>query len=85
MASIRGALILGASRTGQTNRGRGLPQIWNNMKREDVGGILIMSGKAHLSYDAQGSRERGVQFADSILGTLIMWTVSIEDAVERHD
>lgn len=84
LASVRGALILGASRTGQTNRGRGLPQIWNNMKREDVGGILIMSGKAYLRYSAKESTEVGIQFADSILGTLIMWTVSIEDAVERH-
>ena len=85
LAAIRASLILGSTRTGETNRGRGLPQIWNSMKLEDVGGMAIMSGKGYLRYAAANGQEHGGQYADSIMGTLIMWTVALKAEPEENE
>lgn len=84
VASIRLALVIGESVTGQKHRGMGLPQIWNDMKEADVGEIAIFSGRGLLAHAADGKREWDTQYKDSILGTLIAWEVPIEVAIGKN-
>lgn len=78
LAAVRGALILGQTRTGEENRGRGLPQIWQELKELGASGILILSNKAMLLWDGRKQIELPQEFSDSIGGTIIAWTVPIQ-------
>ena len=77
-ASIQLALIIGETSTGEENRGRGLPQIWNAIRSADVGQIHIMSDKGFVGYEADGQKDLETQYSTSILGTVISWKVPID-------
>lgn len=77
VTSIRMALVLGESSTGEDHRGRGLPQIWNAPQGAEQGSVGIFSGHAYLGYNKETGESQS-QYNDSILGTLISWTLPIE-------
>jgi len=79
-ASIQLALVIGETSTGEDNRGRGLPQIWNAIRMASVGLIHIMSDKGFVGYNADGQSEQHTQYRGSIHGTLISWKVPIDVA-----
>jgi hypothetical protein len=79
LAAVRAALEIGATRTSEENRGRGLPQIWLEMKGLGNARTLLLSNKALLSWNGEIARERAVEFDDSILGTMIVWTVPMAE------
>lgn len=81
LAAVRIALEVGQTRTGQDNRGRGLPQIWNEMVKSEGGSIAIMSNKAVLMWSSQDRKETGIEFASNIQGTLIAWTVPLQERI----
>lgn len=85
LAAIRLALEIGQTRTGEGNRGRGLPQIWNVGRAADVGSVTIMSGKGFLSYACDTARETAIEFSTSILGTVIMWTLPLDARLESDE
>jgi hypothetical protein len=78
LGSIRAALVIGQTRTEEENRGKGLPQIWNEVRTSSVGSVGIYSGRAALSYWAVPQEEKGTEYDDDILGTLITWTYPLE-------
>ena len=79
LAAVRGALVLGETRTGRDNRGRGLPQIWWELRELGASGILILSNKAYLLWDGRKEREISYEFDQSIGGTIIAWTIPISE------
>lgn len=83
LAAIKAALEIGATRTGQENRGRGLPQIWQDMKAHRESNILLLSNCALLGWSHKTQSEKGVEFDDSIHGTLVMWTVPLEPSANK--
>lgn len=84
LAAVRGALTLGETRTGQENRGRGLPQIWQDLKDLGARGILILSNRASLFWNGRKQSESSHEFNDSIGGTMIAWTVPIAEVRNEH-
>ncbi|MXO64870.1 hypothetical protein [Altericroceibacterium endophyticum] len=85
LASIKTALVLGETSTEETNRGKGMHQIWNALHESDVGGVVIMSGSSHLAYDAEEAETAEGNYDTSLLGTLISWKVSVSDAARESD
>ena len=77
VAAVRAALEVGATRTEQENRGRGLPQIWEDMKSHTGSNIRILSNKALLSWNQKEAKETEEEFDDSIFGTMIIWSVPL--------
>lgn len=77
--AIRAAMEVGATRTGESHRGKGLPQIWRELR--DVPGaiITIHSNCGALGWNGQNNSEESREFIDSIYGTVISWTVPIND------
>ncbi|WP_174275555.1 hypothetical protein [uncultured Sphingomonas sp.] len=80
VAAIQMALVLGQSSTGQTHRGRGLPQIWNATQASSAGGVGISSGKAYVGFDSATGVAHDMQFKTDIQGTMISWTFQVEAA-----
>lgn len=76
--SIRLALVVGESSTGDSHRGNGLPQVWNATTASGDGRIEIFSGKAVVGYECAGQRDTESQYKGSIMGTLISWSVPVE-------
>lgn len=79
LAAIRGALELGATRTGKGNRGKGLPQIWQDLKAEGAKAIFIFSNRAVVEWNPDKGGERSHEFDGSIGGTIICWTVALNE------
>lgn len=77
VAAIRAALEIGATRTGEENRGRGLPQVWEDMKGHSGSNIMILSNKAMLFWRSDLKKETNREFNESIFGTMIIWSVPI--------
>lgn len=77
--SIRAALKLGATSTGKTHRGKGLPQIWNTLK-DQGGSVSIHSNCGILTWNAEKGEEFSQEFETSIFGTIISWTVPTKTA-----
>ena len=73
--AVRVALEVGQTRTGKAHRGKGLPEIWRAVRGNPEAGILIHSNRARLAWDGKANKEHEAEFADSISGTLVMWTV----------
>ncbi|RDE04674.1 hypothetical protein [Sphingomonas aracearum] len=84
VASIQMALILGETSTGEVNRGKGLPQIWNATRTSSAGSVGILSGKAYVGYDVASGEEFSGSYESSLLGTLVNWTFPVDaaDAVD---
>lgn len=69
--AIRAAMRVGATRTGKSNRGKGLPQIWQELR--DVPGaiISIYSNRGALHWNGRRNVESSSEFDESIFGTVI--------------
>lgn len=77
-ALIKAALEIGQSRTKEPHRGLGLRQIVDTVSLEPGSSVLIFSNKG--AYELVPDRritERLIQFEDSIMGTLIQWSMPI--------
>jgi hypothetical protein len=77
LAAIRAALEIGATRTREENRGRGLPQIWEDMKGHEGANILLLSNRALLHWSSETGKETEHQYDDSIFGTMVIWSVPL--------
>lgn len=80
VAALKASLQLGRSSTGQSHRGKGLPQIWAAVRDGTPGqdaSISIYSNKGRLEWSGKEDKEHAVQFPSSILGTVISWRVPI--------
>lgn len=78
VSAVRAALEVGATRTGDDHRGRGLPQIWQDMKSHEGSRVLLLSNRALLHWNNSTQTERHSEFSDSIFGTMVMWSVPLE-------
>jgi len=75
--AIRAAMRVGASSTGKRHRGRGLPQIWHELRNLGAKGVIILSNCGMLVWDGESGQERAREFTDSIHGTVIAWQVPL--------
>lgn len=71
---IQAAMELGRTRTGLTNRGKGLNDLRSFVDNAGVGELNIFSGHGHYQYKP-GQGELVRNYATGIAGTLIKWTV----------
>lgn len=78
--AIKAALELGATRTNAVNRGKGLPQIWKSLRMPGGIGIHILSNLGQLSWSSKNDKESSHEYSSSINGTVIIWSVRIEEA-----
>ncbi len=84
-ALIKAAIEIGRSRTRQAHRGLGLQQIIEAVNLTTGSNVHIFSNKG--SYELAPNRlikERLVQFNDSIMGTLIQWSMPIQEREDTH-
>jgi hypothetical protein len=78
---IGAAIEDSVSRTGQHNRGKGLKQLLEAAQIDGRDGRLrIYSNRGRYTYEDQKARTR--EYATSILGTIILWSIPIA-AMER--
>lgn len=77
--AIRAAMEVGATRTGKKHRGKGLPQIWKELRDVPGAMIAIYSNKGALNWDGKNKIESSQEFKDSIHGTVISWIVPVDD------
>lgn len=71
---IQAAMQLGRTRTGLTNRGKGLNDLRSFVDNAGAGELHIFSGHGHYQYNpSKGEHVRN--YATGIAGTLIKWTV----------
>lgn len=83
--AIKTALVIGESSTGEEHRGKGLPQIWNAVHENEVGGVAIFSGQGHVSRDMETGKPSSGFYRSDLLGTLISWRVPIVAAGSDSD
>ncbi|WP_449471974.1 hypothetical protein [Sphingobium chungangianum] len=83
--AIKTALVIGESSTGEEHRGKGLPQIWNAVQENDVGGVVIFSGQGHVSRSMDTGEQTSGFYRSELLGTLISWRVPIGAAGSDSD
>jgi hypothetical protein len=76
--AIKAALVLGQSSTGEENRGKGLPQIWNAIQATDVGVVGILSGNGYVGFTAENGEQSSGFFKSKMFGTVVSWKVPIE-------
>lgn len=82
VSAVRAALEIGATRTNEDNRGRGLPQIWEDMKAHDGANILLLSNRALLHWGSKSRVETQREYDRSIFGTMVIWSVPISDGTK---
>ncbi|WP_152608516.1 hypothetical protein [Croceibacterium mercuriale] len=75
--AIRGAIKLGASSTGEAHRGKGLPQIWHELRDLNADSVTILSNKGAVSWSRETNSERSFEYNESIFGTVISWVVPL--------
>lgn len=75
-AAIRHAIMHGRTTTGAEHRGKGLPQLVENVEKIPGARLTILSNRGAYNYES-GRSWVPRDFADSILGTLIAWTFPI--------
>lgn len=80
VVSIKSALVLGESSTGEKHRGKGLPQIWDATEKADQGTVGIFSDRAYVGLSSEKKLISG-GYRDRFLGTLVSWRVPIEAAI----
>lgn len=77
---IRAALELGKSRTDLPYRGKGLGQVIDVVTHATGGEITIHGNRGcYISRPDLMAKEIVQRFPDSIMGTLILWSVELED------
>lgn len=77
-ALIKAALEIGKSRTKEPHRGLGLKQIVDTVALAPGSSVLIFSNRgAYELIPDRRIRERLIQFDDSIMGTLIQWSMPL--------
>ena len=60
--------------TGDRHRGKGLPEIYDNVKKHAIGSLRILSGKGLCIVDSDGNiTERNLAY--SFDGTMYVWTI----------
>jgi|SRR6056297_73099 len=76
---IRAAMEARRSRTGQSDRGKGLPDMKEFIRQRNAGYLTIMSGHGMYKYTVSGGEEssRTDKLDPPILGTLIIWKVEL--------
>ncbi len=72
---IEEAVKLGATRTAQPGRGRGLPQLLDIVTTSPGSRLIIHSN--HGAYFRNGEHTTTYDYRDSILGTLINWRIPL--------
>lgn len=76
---IRAAFEVGKTRTRKTNRGKGLRDILKVLKELGSGRLTIFSYNGMYLYDeSEPIPEQLVEYADSVLGTLITWNLKLK-------
>jgi len=83
--AIKSALVLGATSTGEENRGKGLPQIWEATTNAPSGAVGIMSGKAYVHLDSDDGQIKSGPYDSEFLGTLVTWRVPVQVDGEDAD
>lgn len=78
---IKAALELGETRTGEDNRGKGLPEMLQLVRNARYGSLRIHSNKGMLSYFGAQGVEKILDYPDSMMGTLIQWTFDAKKLV----
>lgn len=74
---IKAAVELGATRTGQGNRGKGLHEMLELVKSGNSGGLRIFSDRGMYTYNGSSDVEKILDYTHSIMGTLIQWSFNI--------
>ncbi|WP_374538534.1 hypothetical protein [Chitinimonas taiwanensis] len=75
---IKAALVLGESRTDLPYRGKGLKQIVSVVEQSGSGKIKILSNSGAYFFSPQwAAPEKMIGYRDSIMGTLIEWTLPL--------
>lgn len=77
LRAIRAALVVGASSTHESHRGKGLPQIWNTLRSVPNASVTILSNHAQLAWNGEAKQEFSHEFSESLCGTIIMWSVDV--------
>ncbi|MBR8093842.1 MULTISPECIES: hypothetical protein [Burkholderia cepacia complex] len=80
---IAAALELGRTRTGESNRGKGLHEMLQLVKDAGVGGLRIFSNHGIYSYEARAQRETMMDAPESLLGTLVQWSFRVSDFAQQ--
>lgn len=79
LASAVGSSI---SSTQLPYRGKGLPEMLENIKSNQIGGLLIHSNYGSFLYNARTANETAKPYQLPLDGTLVQWTIPIADEVE---
>lgn len=79
---IAAALELGRTRTGESNRGKGLHEMLQLVKDAKAGSLYIYSNTGVYACNASG-KVHIEDAPESILGTLVQWSFKVSDFAER--
>lgn len=77
---LKAAVEMDRTSTGTNDRGKGLQDLLEFVKQRDNGYLSIISHKGLYKYSMKRGREKvkSVSFERSLLGTLIIWNVVLE-------
>lgn len=77
--SISAAMELGRTRTRESDRGKGLPDLLTFLQKRESGNLSIFSlkGKLALEIKKDSKTEKCYNLSEQIPGTLIIWKVSL--------
>lgn len=77
---IKAATELRKTRTKKRYRGNGLPDILDVVRRAGSGFLSIMSNEGVYRYNAENGTEDLFDVRESIMGTMIQWTIPVSGA-----
>ncbi|WP_127481509.1 hypothetical protein QGN06_25480 [Achromobacter xylosoxidans] len=81
---IKAALELGATRTGQGNRGKGLDEMLELVRSAKSGVLRIFSDRGMYTYNGASGVEKILDYRNSILGTLVQWSFDLHTLRARE-
>ncbi|MBZ0075794.1 hypothetical protein [Bordetella hinzii] len=81
---IKAALELGATRTGQGNRGKGLDEMLKLVHSAKSGVLRIFSDRGMYTYNGGSGAEKILDYPNSILGTLVQWSFDLHTIRARE-
>ncbi|QBR40975.1 hypothetical protein EHF36_10300 [Kerstersia gyiorum] len=81
---IKAALELGATRTGQGNRGKGLDEMLELVKSARSGMLRIFSDRGMYTFSGESGVEKILDYRHSIMGTLIQWSFDVKTIGARE-
>lgn len=74
----------GESRTGESNRGKGLPQIVKSINKIGKNSIIIIdSNKGRITYQGGSLKATKINYNQSIKGTIISWQIPIQKSDKK--